>query len=51
MGRMCTERDCDIFRGKLIACDGCERMNERMATGPRMAAPGEVRCPKPSEMP
>jgi hypothetical protein len=23
---MCTEKDCSIFKGMLIACDACERM-------------------------
>lgn len=41
MGRMCTEKDCSIFRGMLIACDDCDRMAEKNAQfrGISMSAP------------
>lgn len=48
---MCTDRDCKIFRGKLIACDDCERMGENMAARPRMSGPSAMGCPKAPRMP
>lgn len=51
MGHMCTDRDCSIFRGKLMACDDCERMNERAAAGRHMPGPGAMGCPKAPQMP
>jgi hypothetical protein len=50
MGRMCTDRDCDIFRGKLIACDACERMNETVSVRPRMSGPPAAGRPNPPRM-
>lgn len=42
---MCTEKDCNIFRGMIMACDECERnaelpasMNAGMAK-PQMQGP------------
>lgn len=51
MGHMCTDRDCKIFRGKLIACDDCEHMNDKVAVAPRMAGPGAAGGPKGPQMP
>jgi len=48
---MCTDRDCKIFRGMLIACDDCEHMNDKMAAGPRMIPSGAVAGPKAPQMP
>ncbi len=33
---MCTEKDCMIFRGMIVACDACER-NIKMSSQPTMA--------------
>lgn len=30
---MCSERDCKIFRGMIIACDSCDRLQKRAALG------------------
>jgi len=48
---MCTDRDCKIFRGMLIACDECERMNDKMATGPGMHASRGLAGPKGPKIP
>jgi len=34
---MCSDRDCRIFRGMIIACDGCEKM-ARTNTGMQPAS-------------
>ena len=48
---MCTDRDCKIFMGKLMACDDCERMGDKMTAGPRMSGSGAMGCPKAPRMP
>jgi hypothetical protein len=37
---VCTEKDCSIFRGMLIACDACEKRVETKSQVPNMARPG-----------
>jgi hypothetical protein len=44
---MCTEKDCRIFRGMLIACDACERametQNQTLKTAPEATNSPSVR--------
>jgi len=47
MGHMCTEKDCSIFRGMLIACDDCDRMSEKSV---RFAGGISMNAPKPPQM-
>lgn len=51
MGSMCTDKDCDIFRGKLMACDTCERMSDRTPRGFEIPAHGQPVMPKTPQMP
>ena len=41
---MCTDRDCSIFRGMIIACDACERNIKMTNQGPSFAE----NAPKPA---
>jgi len=34
--QMCTEKDCNIFRGMIIACDSCERLPRVESQIPKM---------------
>jgi len=34
---MCTERDCDIFRGMITACDVCEKKSTMKLRAPCIA--------------
>lgn len=33
MNHMCSERDCQIFRGRITACDMCAKNHSGMAPG------------------
>lgn len=46
MGQMCTEKDCSIFRGMLIACDACDRMAEKSVQFGGIS----MNAPKPPQM-
>lgn len=44
---MCTEKDCSIFRGMLIACDACDRKEEKCL---KFAGGVSMGAPKPPQM-